>query len=64
MIAPNTARKPDLHEEQVFAGPLERLSTLAISLFGVQAAMVGLIDGDEVVVRSSRPCPTCHSRSR
>ncbi|RZJ16590.1 MAG: PAS domain S-box protein [Brevundimonas sp.] len=58
MTTAKALRKHDLHEEQVFAGPLERLSALAISLFGVQAAMVGLIDGDEIVVRSSRPCPT------
>lgn len=48
----------DRHEDLVFAGPFERLSALAMSLFGVKAAMVGLVDGDQVVVRCSRPCDT------
>lgn len=56
MTVKRAPAKRDIHEELVFAGPLERLSALANSLFGVKASMIGLIDGDEIVIRSSRPC--------
>lgn len=58
MTVKRAPRKRDIHQDLVFAGPLERLSALANTLFGVKASMIGLIDGEEIVIRSSRPCDT------
>lgn len=58
MTVKRAPAKRDIHEELVFAGPLERLSALADTLFGIKASMIGLIDGDEIIIRSSRPCDT------
>jgi PAS domain S-box-containing protein len=56
MSVRNSALLGDPHKDMLETGPLERLTALAMSAFDAPGALIGLLDGDHVVVRSSASC--------